>query len=101
MRRHASPRLVVLSACLLAASVSAAAPPAEELPPLNRAVLQGARQWIERAPRHAGIVSDIRLGSGVPHIIDSHRDGGGVSERFLLTHWGAILAHFRLVDAPS
>ena len=50
---------------------------------------------------HAGIVSDRRSPSGVPHIIDSHQDGGGVSERFLLTHWGAILAHFRVPGPPG
>jgi len=50
---------------------------------------------------HAGIVSDRKSPSGVPHIIDSHQDGGGVSERFLLTHWGAILAHFRVPGPPA
>ncbi|MBI1950934.1 MAG: DUF1287 domain-containing protein [Acidobacteria bacterium] len=50
---------------------------------------------------HAGIVSDRRSPAGIPYIIDSHQDGGGVSERFLLTHWGAILAHFRLPEPPG
>ncbi len=50
---------------------------------------------------HTGIVSDRKSPSGVPHIIDSHPDGEGVSERFLLTHWGAILAHFRLPGPPA
>ena len=50
---------------------------------------------------HAGIVSDRKSPSGMPHIIDSHQDGGGVSERFLLTHWGAILAHFRVPGPPT
>ena len=201
-------RLAVLPVVLLAATVSAAAPAAAELPPINRAILQGARQWLERAPRydpsyfkltypggdvppdrgvctdlivralrhagidlqvlihedrlarpeayprglrvdrnldhrrtaiqivyfrkharplvtrtdpehlsewlpgdlvfygrkrvwHAGIVSDRKSPSGMPHIIDSHQDGGGVSERFLLTHWGAILAHFRVPGPPT
>jgi hypothetical protein len=47
-------------------------------------------------PWHTGIVSDRRHPSGVPYIIDSHQDGPGVSERFLLTRWGAILGHFRV-----
>lgn len=47
---------------------------------------------------HVGIVSDRKSPSGVPYIIDSHPAGNGVSERFLLTHWGAILAHFRLPE---
>ncbi len=50
---------------------------------------------------HTGIVSDRRSESGVPFIIDSHPAGDGVSERFLLTHWGAILAHFRVPGPPA
>jgi uncharacterized protein YijF (DUF1287 family) len=47
---------------------------------------------------HAGIVSDRASPSGIPYIIDSHQDAGGVSDRHLLTRWGAILAHFRLEE---
>jgi hypothetical protein len=62
------------------------------------------REWLpgdlvyygKHRPWHAGIVSDRRDPSGVPYIIDSHQDGPGVSERFLLTRWGPILDHFRV-----
>jgi hypothetical protein len=54
-----------------------------------------ARAW------HAGIVSDRVSSSGMPYIIDSHQDAGGVSERHLLTRWGAILAHFRLAGPAA
>jgi hypothetical protein len=64
------------------------------------------REWLpgdlvyygKTRPWHAAVVSDRRAPSGVPYIIDSHQDGGGVSETFLLTRWGAILGHFRLPD---
>jgi hypothetical protein len=46
---------------------------------------------------HAGIVSDRVSASGVPFIIDSHQDAGGVSDRHLLTHWGPIIGHFRVL----
>ena len=50
---------------------------------------------------HAGIVSDRTSRSGVPYIIDSHQEARGVSETFLLTHWGPILAHFRIEPPPA
>jgi hypothetical protein len=64
------------------------------------------REWLpgdlvyygRRRAWHAGIVSDRASPSGVPYIIDSHQEAGGVSESFLLTRWGPILAHFRVED---
>ena len=50
---------------------------------------------------HAGIVSDRVSPSGMPYIIDSHQEAGGVSESHLLTRWGAILGHFRLADTAG
>ncbi len=50
---------------------------------------------------HAGIVSDRTSRTGMPYIIDSHQEARGVSESFLLTHWGAIRAHFRIERSPE
>ncbi|MBI4169525.1 MAG: DUF1287 domain-containing protein [Acidobacteria bacterium] len=47
---------------------------------------------------HAGVVSDRASASGVPYIIDSHQDAGGVSDRYLLTRWGPIIGHFRVEE---
>ncbi len=75
----------------------------------TRTEVEHLREWLpgdlvyygRRRAWHAGIVSDRRAASGVPYIIDSHQDAGGVSERHLLTHWGAILAHFRVDERPG
>jgi uncharacterized protein YijF (DUF1287 family) len=66
------------------------------------------REWLPgdlvyygtRRAWHAGIVSDRTSPRGMPYIIDSHQDAGGVSESFLLTRWGPILGHFRITGAP-
>lgn len=52
-----------------------------------------------RRPWHVAIIAARRAPTGVPYIIDSHPKGGGVSDRFLLTRWGPILAHFRLDES--
>lgn len=46
-------------------------------------------------PNHVGIVDDRRDDTGVPYVVDLHREEGTISDQHLLNRW-PVMGHFRI-----